>query len=128
MTKKGKFNSALALKITKTLAGALIIFMALMAINLLLIGVENIVVLESTNGEASQIVELEKTSYRPAIFPLISTLLMGAGLWWRRQVITWSGFGILLIFSLIFMFSSGAFFLLLGVFLFVLLLLINRLQ
>ena len=125
---KEKFNSLTALKIMRVLASALIIFIAFTAINLLAYGVFNTVVQESTNGEPLQNFVLVRKSYRPAIFPLISTLLMGAGLWWRKQMFTWTGIVILMIFSLLFLFSSGAFFLPLALILFVLLLLINRLQ
>jgi len=128
LNKKAKFDPVLGLKISRALAGAWIFFMALVAIYLLVNGIFNTKILESVNGEPFQIVEGEKISYKPAIFPLLATLMIGAGLWWRKQVLAWIGIAILSIFSLLFLFSSGAFFLLLALFLFVLLVLINRLQ
>lgn len=51
---------------------------------------------------------IEYVRYWPAVIPVTATIVVLGGLLTRRWPISWVGFTVLLVFSLLFLFSSGA--------------------
>ena len=99
-----------------TFASILAILMAMIVIFYagvrLIIPVQDIIYRETIN--ASQPLDprtMASSRYFTMVIPLIAGLVLLAGLWWRKSVITWVGWGVLAVFSGLFMFGVGGMFL-----------------
>lgn len=106
---KGPFKlvaNRVATAVAILLAGAV----ALFALRLLVVGVPLTVVAEVPvgSGERPGVVAIEYASYPAAIVPFIAVILFIGGLLARRLLVGWVGWGILVVFSVLFLFSSGA--------------------
>lgn len=118
----------------KIIAVLLVSIVAIYAITLLVVG-ETITVVQETSIEEINTtdpvpmpVSIEYVPYPPAIVLLLAAVLLLAGLLGRKQFLAWIGLAILLLFSLLFLFSSGGILLPIAVLLLILLPLINFMQ
>jgi hypothetical protein len=95
-----------ATALTILLASAVVLF----ALRLLIIGVPLTVVPAVPEGtqELPEVVDTKYMPYPFAVVPLIAMILFIGGLLTRRLLISWIGWTILGIFSVLFLFSSGA--------------------
>lgn len=118
----------------KAIAILLVSVVAFYAIALLVVGAQVTGVSETPIEEINNAdpvpfaMSIEYVPYPPAIVPFLAAVLMLTGLIGRKKIFAWIGLGILLVFSLLFLFSSGAILLPIGGLLLVLLPLINYLQ
>lgn len=118
----------------KAIAILLVSVVAFYAIALLVVGAQVTGVSETPIEEINNAdpvplaMSIEYVPYPPAIVPLLAAVLMLTGLMGRKQILAWIGLGILLVFSLLFLFSSGGILLPIVGLLIILLPLINYLQ
>ena len=118
-TKENYRNHDLIIKSSSIIAIALTLIVLTFAIYLLVVGQKFVGVSETTffaNGEIDHSSVEETVSYEPyptAIFPLVSSVFLIYGVLKRRNylILAWAGLTFLLIFSGLFLFSSGAAFL-----------------
>ena len=117
-----------------TMASLLAVVVAFYAITLLAVGETFTVVLETPIEEINEEFQIPKmmnivhVPYPPAFVPLVAAALLLAGLLGRKQMLAWIGLGILLLFSLLFLFGNGGILLPIAGLLLILLLLINFIQ
>lgn len=103
MLKSWLVNTALVLAIL------LLLVVVAFAVLLLVRGVSYTVVAESPGPQGGE--RIQETIYGPypaAILPLLGALLCLLALWRRKLALAWAGLAILIVFSLLFLFSSGA--------------------
>jgi hypothetical protein len=87
------------------LAGAV----ALFALQLLIVGVPLTVVTEIPEGtQELPMMNIEYAPYFPGVVPLVAMILFIGGLLTQKLWVGWLGWAMLIIFSLLFLFSSGA--------------------
>ena len=98
--------NAAATALAILLAGAV----ALFALKLLVVGVPLTVVPEVPEGtqELPGVVNVEYMPYFVGVVPLVAMILLIGGFLAKRPAISWIGWAILGLFSVLFLFSSGA--------------------
>ena len=116
------------------IASLMAVVVAFYALTLLVVGEKITIVPESPIEEINKTdpvpmtMSIEYIPYPPAIIPLLAAVLLLAGLLGRNQLLAWIGLAILLVFSLLFLFSSGGILLPIAGLLLLLLPLINHMQ
>lgn len=103
-----KSNSKLIQSITTLLAILISLIVIIYASKLLIVGQPVTIFQEGIGtGQPFGPSVVENVRYQPAIIPLIAGLVLLAGLLWKKTMIAWVGLGILVVFSILFLFSSG---------------------
>jgi len=128
---KNILNFKKILKVASTTVNGLAAVLALYSLYLLLNGQIISIVQESAIEEINngvQNITIDREPYPAAILPLIASLMLMIGNMRKKQGLAWIGLAILLLFSLIFLFSSGATFLPVALLLLILLLIISFVQ
>jgi hypothetical protein len=97
-------------KATLSLAILLTVFVGFQALRWLVVGQAITTVAEvSSPQQAAQVLGVDYVPYPAAAIPLLAAALLLSGLFARKWLpIAWAGIAILLIFSVLFLFSSGA--------------------